>query len=144
MSPTSRSRIHVVESTPSMATTEIQKANRTSPAGSGSASSRSSKRHDALIAKLEAVVNVLVQDAHLEHSLLRVFPGVLEGAVLRFQSDVLRREHRRGVTSSTHRGHFMDSRDRGPKTRAEREEASQDTVKARRRERDQEFINRGD
>ncbi len=146
MSPISRSPIPAEESTQKQVTTEIPKGNPTSTGGIASASSRSSRRHDALVAKLVACVNVLVKDGTLAHSSLGVFPGVLEGAVLRFQSDVQRRlRARRPVaTSSTRRGHFMDTRDRGPSpTREEREQASKETVRARAKARDQEFLNRG-
>ncbi len=115
-----------------------------------SASSRSSKRHSGVVEKLMTCVNVLVEDDGLEHSSLGVFPGVLEGALSRFLEDV-RLRLRRGrsarlpaATSSTRRDHFMDSRDRGPSSRADREAASQASVKARREERDREFINRGE
>ncbi len=114
-----------------------------STSGGSSGYSRSSKRHAAVVDKLMIAVRVLDLDGDRERSLLGVFPGVLEGAILRFLGDARRREHRPGVTSSIRRGHFMDSRDRGPKSRAEREQASQETVKARKRERDQEFLNRG-
>ncbi len=123
---------------------KIQKGNRTSKEEGSSGSYRSSRRHDALVEKLGIVVKVLVQDGERESSLLGVFPGVLEGALLRFLADVRRREHRPGVTSSIRRGHFMDSRDRGRSSRAERETASQEAVKARKIERDLEFLNRGD
>ncbi len=140
MSLISRSQIPAEGSTQRPVTTEIPRGNPTSRGTSGSY--RSSRRHDALVEKLGTVVKVLVLDAERERSLLGVFPGVLEGALLRFLGDSRRRERRPGGTSSIRRGHFMDSRDRGPKSRAEREEASQETVKARRLERDREYINR--
>ncbi len=125
----------------------VRKGNPTSQSAS-SASSRSSRRHDALVGKLETCVNVLVRDGDLPRSLLGVFPGVLEGALLRFLSDVQRRASRSAprpvATSSTRLVHFMDQRDRGRKTRAERESELQQVVKARRAERDLEFLNRGE
>lgn len=142
MSLISRSQIPAGGSTPRKVTTGIQRGNPTS-SSDGSASSRSSRRHDALVEKLGTCVSVLVQDGTRERSLLGVFPGVLEGALLRFLGDARRRERRPGGTSSTRRGHFMDIRDRGPSpTRAEREKASQATVKSRRDERDREYLNR--
>ncbi len=141
MSPISRSPIRAEESTQRQVTTEIRKGNRTSRPDGSSASYRSS-RHAAVIDKLKIVVKSLELDATRERSLLGVFPGVLEGALSRFLADVMRREHRPGVTSSIRRGHFLD-RDRGP-SRAERELASQATVKARQLARDREYINRGE
>ncbi len=141
MSQTSRSPIHVEESTRSRVKTGIPKESRTSEGSS--APYRSSRRHVALVEKLAIVVKVLELDADRGRSLLGAFPGVLEGALLRFLGDARRREHRPGVTSSTRRGHFMDSRDRGRSNRAERETASQESVKARKAERDLEFMNRG-
>ncbi len=142
MSLTSRSPIPVEGSTQRQVTTAIPRENPISK--DSSASSHSSRRHAALVEKLAIVVKVLELDGTRERSLLGVFPGVLEGALLRFLGDARRREHRPGATSSTRRGHFMDSRDRGPKpTRADREKASQDSVRARKSERDREYINRG-
>ncbi len=142
MSQTSRSPIHVEGSTPRKVTTEIRSQKRTS--GTSSGSHRSSTRHAGIVAHLETVVKLLVNDATQERSSLGAFPAVLDGALSRFLEDARRRGLRRGGTSSTRQNHFMDSRDRGPRTRAEREEASQLSVKARRQERDQEIINRGD
>ncbi len=122
-------------------TTVIQKA--THPLGSSLESPRSSTRHAAVVKNLLTAVSVLEGDAGLQTSLLGVFPGVLDGAVSRFLSDVRRRAHRQGVTSSTRPGHFMDIRDRGRRSRADREQDAQAMVKERARERDFERLNRG-
>ncbi len=143
MSRTSRSPIHAEESTQKPMTKEIKKGNPTSPSDS-SESYRSSRRHAALVAKLQTAVRALEFDEPLKPSLLGAFPGVLEGAVLRFLNDVrVRGRHgrRREATSSTRPGHFMDTRDRGP-DRAESERLSQEGVRARKKERDREYINR--
>ncbi len=141
MSPTSHSPIRAEGSTPSRETTKIQKPTR--PSSSSSGSHRSSTRHAAVVEKIEIAVSVLLRDREEVRSLLGVFPGVLELAVSRFLGDVARRAHRRGGTSSIRQGHFMDSRDRGRSNRAEREKASQATVKARKEERDRAFLDRG-
>ncbi len=123
--------------------TEIKKGNPTSKKSSLD-SFRSSKRHAAVVEKLLTIVKLLDQDGELEHSSLGVFPAVLGGAASRFLEDCRRRRVRRHeAISSTRPVHFMDSRDRGPSTRAEREAASQATVKARAAERDRAYIDRG-
>ncbi len=141
MSQTSRSRIRAEGSTQRQVMTEIPRQTRRSDTSSGY--TRSSGRHAAVVEKLEIAVSVLLEDAEEAKSRLGAFPGVLELAVSRFLGDRARREHRRGVISSTRRGHFMDSRDRGRSTRDERELASKEYVKARQVERDLEYLNRG-
>lgn len=131
MSLTSRSPIHVEGSTQSPVMTKIP---NTTSRGGYSQPSRSSSRHAGVVKKLRGVFAAIQGDQTRDVSFLpRVSVEDLGRALSSF---LVEARHGRqgelplGDTSSTRRGHFMDSRDPGRKTRAEREDDTRKRVQA--------------
>ena len=137
MSQTSRSQIPVAGSTPSKAMIALRRVTRR---GNSSSASFRFLRHAAVVGNLRRVhAKVLVDAGAGESSLPAVSVHALALALSGFLQEI-RVAEPRGLlqegTSSTPQGHFMDSRDRGRKTRAEREAEAQERVRENKRKRD--------